>query len=72
MGSFSLKEVGCSSLLSTAPLLLGKASTLGAPLLLDVQAALGDPALSLPGDLTIYSTPESRASSLGAGAEPAP
>ncbi|XP_054435039.1 heat shock factor protein 4 [Pteronotus mesoamericanus] len=50
----------------------GKASALGAPLLLDVQAALGGPALSLPGALTIYSPPESRASSLGPGADPSP
>lgn len=50
----------------------GKDSTLGAPLLLDVQAALGGPALSLPGALTIYSTPESRANYLGPGANPSP
>ena len=72
MGSFSMKRVGCFSLLSTAPLLLGKASTLAAPLLLDVQVALGGPALSLPGALTMYSTPESQASSLGPGADPSP
>ncbi|XP_014643938.1 PREDICTED: heat shock factor protein 4 isoform X2 [Ceratotherium simum simum] len=48
----------------------GKDSTLGAPLLLDVQTALGGPALGLPGALTIYSTPESRASYLGPGANP--
>uniref|UniRef100_A0A452RLP9 Heat shock transcription factor 4 n=1 Tax=Ursus americanus TaxID=9643 RepID=A0A452RLP9_URSAM len=54
------------------PILLGKDSTLGAPLLLDVQAALGGPALGLPGALTIYSTPESRASYLGPGANPSP
>ncbi|XP_017504685.1 heat shock factor protein 4 isoform X7 [Manis javanica] len=46
----------------------GKDSTLGAPLLLDVQAALGGPALCLPGALTIYNAPESRASYLGPGA----
>lgn len=45
---------------------------LGAPLLLDVQAALGGPALSLPGALTIYSAPESRASYLSPGANPSP
>ncbi|XP_066204263.1 heat shock factor protein 4 isoform X3 [Saccopteryx leptura] len=50
----------------------GKDSTLGAPLLLDVQAALGGPALSLPGAFTIYSTPESRPSYLGPGADPSP
>ncbi|KAM7058467.1 heat shock factor protein 4 isoform 3-T3 [Molossus nigricans] len=50
----------------------GKDSNLGAPLLLDVQAALGGPVLSLPGALTIYSTPESRASYLGPGADPFP
>ncbi|XP_066098194.1 heat shock factor protein 4 isoform X3 [Saccopteryx bilineata] len=50
----------------------GKDSTLGTPLLLDVQAALGGPALSLPGAFTIYSTPESRPSYLGPGADPSP
>ncbi|XP_032342386.1 heat shock factor protein 4 isoform X4 [Camelus ferus] len=50
----------------------GKDSTLGTPLLLDVQAALGGPALSLPGALTIYSTPEGRASYLGPGANSSP
>ncbi|XP_045674826.1 heat shock factor protein 4 isoform X3 [Phyllostomus hastatus] len=62
-------ELAVKGLNSPGP---GKASTLGAPLLLDVQAALGGSALSLPGALTIYSTPESRASSLGPGADSAP
>lgn len=60
------------SLLSTVSLLLGKDSALGAPLLLDIQAPLGGPALGLPGALTIYSTPESGASYLGPGADPSP
>ncbi|ELK14482.1 Heat shock factor protein 4 [Pteropus alecto] len=47
-------------------------SALGAPLLLDIQAPLGGPALGLPGALTIYSTPESGASYLGPGADPSP
>ncbi|XP_019610991.2 heat shock factor protein 4 isoform X5 [Rhinolophus sinicus] len=50
----------------------GKDSTLEAPLLLDVHAALGSPALGLPGALTIYSPPESRASYLVPGADPFP
>ncbi|XP_007517806.1 heat shock factor protein 4 isoform X1 [Erinaceus europaeus] len=50
----------------------GKDSTFGTPLLLDVQATLGGPALGLPGALTIYSTPESQASYLGSGANPSP
>ncbi|XP_057566780.1 heat shock factor protein 4 isoform X3 [Hippopotamus amphibius kiboko] len=62
-------ELAVKGLNSPGP---GKDSTLGAPLLLDVQAALGGPALSLPGALTIYSTPESRASYLGPGANPSP
>ncbi|KAM5298051.1 heat shock factor protein 4 isoform 5-T5 [Glossophaga mutica] len=62
-------ELAVKGLNSPGP---GKASTLGAPLLLDVQAASGGPALSLPGALTIYSTPESRASSLGLAVDPSP
>ncbi|XP_004744398.1 heat shock factor protein 4 isoform X6 [Mustela putorius furo] len=62
-------ELAVKGLNSPGP---GKDSTLGAPLLLDVQAALGGPTLSLPGALTIYSTPESRASYLGPGANPSP
>ncbi|XP_008700706.1 heat shock factor protein 4 isoform X2 [Ursus americanus] len=62
-------ELAVKGLNSPGP---GKDSTLGAPLLLDVQAALGGPALGLPGALTIYSTPESRASYLGPGANPSP
>ncbi|XP_036691058.1 heat shock factor protein 4 isoform X9 [Balaenoptera musculus] len=62
-------ELAVKGLNSPGP---GKDSMLGAPLLLDVQAALGGPALSLPGALTIYSTPESRASYLGPGANPSP
>ncbi|XP_032984933.1 heat shock factor protein 4 isoform X5 [Rhinolophus ferrumequinum] len=50
----------------------GKDSTIEAPLLLDVHAALGSPALGLPGALTIYSPPESRASYLVPGADPFP
>ncbi|XP_057348622.1 heat shock factor protein 4 isoform X6 [Manis pentadactyla] len=50
----------------------GKDSTLGAPLLLDVQAALGGPALCVPGALTIFNAPESRASYLGPGANLSP
>ncbi|KAK1330486.1 hypothetical protein QTO34_010676 [Cnephaeus nilssonii] len=49
-----------------------KDSALGTPLLLDVQAALGGPALSLPGAVTISSPPESGASYLGPGADPSP
>ncbi|XP_032181065.1 heat shock factor protein 4 isoform X4 [Mustela erminea] len=62
-------ELAVKGLNSPGP---GKDSTLGAPLLLDVQAALGGPTLSLPGALTIYSTPESRASYLDTGANPSP
>ncbi|ELR55834.1 Heat shock factor protein 4, partial [Bos mutus] len=62
-------ELAVKGLNSPGP---GKDSTLGAPLLLDVPAALGGPALSLPGALTIYSSPESRASYLGAGDNPSP
>nr|XP_002711687.1 heat shock factor protein 4 isoform X2 [Oryctolagus cuniculus] len=62
-------ELAVKGLSSPGP---GKDPTLGAPLLLDVQAALGGPALGLPGALTIYSTPESRASYLGPGASPSP
>ncbi|XP_008507415.1 heat shock factor protein 4 isoform X1 [Equus przewalskii] len=62
-------ELAVKGLNSPGP---GKDSTLGAPLLLDVQAALGGPALGLPGALTVYSTPESRASYLGPGANPSP
>ncbi|XP_032710136.1 heat shock factor protein 4 isoform X3 [Lontra canadensis] len=62
-------ELAVKGLNSPGP---GKDSTLGAPLLLDVQAALGGPTLGLPGALTIYSTPESRASYLGPGANPSP
>ncbi|XP_007457359.1 PREDICTED: heat shock factor protein 4 isoform X2 [Lipotes vexillifer] len=62
-------ELAVKGLNSPGP---GKDSMLGAPLLLDVQAALGGPALSLPGALTIYSAPESRASYLGPGANPSP
>ncbi|XP_053066411.1 heat shock factor protein 4 isoform X2 [Acinonyx jubatus] len=65
----SENELAVKGLNSPGP---GKDSTLGAPLLLDVQAALGSPALGLPGALTIYSTPESRASYLGPGANPSP
>ncbi|XP_048211325.1 heat shock factor protein 4 isoform X4 [Perognathus longimembris pacificus] len=50
----------------------GKDSTLGAPLLLDVQMDLGGAALSVPGALTIYNAPESRASYLGPGTSPSP
>ncbi|XP_037671960.1 LOW QUALITY PROTEIN: heat shock factor protein 4 [Choloepus didactylus] len=50
----------------------GKDPALGAPLLLDVQAALGGPALGLSGALTIYSTPESPTSFVGPGASPSP
>lgn len=72
-GSLPLGKKGEHSfLLSTALLLLGKDSTLGAPLLLDVQADLGGPALAVPGALTIYSTPENRASYLGPRASPSP
>ncbi|XP_061243521.1 heat shock factor protein 4 isoform X8 [Bos javanicus] len=62
-------ELAVKGLNSPGP---GKDSTLGAPLLLDIPAALGGPALSLPGALTIYSSPESRASYLGAGDNPSP
>uniref|UniRef100_F6WWJ3 Heat shock transcription factor 4 n=1 Tax=Macaca mulatta TaxID=9544 RepID=F6WWJ3_MACMU len=63
-------ELAVKGLNSPSP---GKDPTLGAPLLLDVQAALGGPALGLPGALTIYSTPESRtASYLGSEASPSP
>ncbi|XP_008064976.1 heat shock factor protein 4 isoform X2 [Carlito syrichta] len=62
-------ELAVKGLNSPSP---GKDPTLGAPLLLDVQAALGGPALGLPGALTIYSTPESRASYLGPGASSSP
>ncbi|XP_044111921.1 heat shock factor protein 4 isoform X2 [Neovison vison] len=62
-------ELAVKGLNSPGP---GKDSTLGAPLLLDVQAALGGPTLGLPGALTIYSTPESRASYLGPGSNPSP
>ncbi|XP_065781571.1 heat shock factor protein 4 isoform X13 [Muntiacus reevesi] len=62
-------ELAVKGLNSPGP---GKDSTLGAPLLLDIPAALGGPALSLPGALTVYSSPESRASYLGAGDNPSP
>ncbi|KAM8774972.1 heat shock factor protein 4 isoform 1-T1 [Rhynchonycteris naso] len=62
-------ELAVKGLNSSSP---GKDSTLGAPLLLDVQATLGGPALSLPGAFTIYSTPESRPSYLDPGADPSP
>ncbi|XP_062967808.1 heat shock factor protein 4 isoform X2 [Cynocephalus volans] len=61
-------ELAAKGLNSPGP---GKDPTLGAPLLLDVQTALGGPALGLPGALTIYSTPESRAY-LGPGTSPSP
>lgn len=48
----------------------GKDSALGTPLLLDVQAVLGGPALSLPGAETLSSPAESRASYLAPGAHP--
>ncbi|XP_069848775.1 heat shock factor protein 4 [Dipodomys merriami] len=50
----------------------GKDSTLGAPLLLDVQMDLGGAALSVPGALAIYNAPESRATYLGPGTSPSP
>ncbi|EHB17007.1 Heat shock factor protein 4 [Heterocephalus glaber] len=50
----------------------GKDPTLGTPLLLDVQADLGGPALAVPGALALYGTPESRSSYLGPGASPNP
>nr|XP_020031324.1 heat shock factor protein 4 isoform X2 [Castor canadensis] len=50
----------------------GKDPTLGAPLLLDIQADLGGTALTVPGALTVYNTPESRASYLGLGTTPSP
>ncbi|XP_003799453.1 heat shock factor protein 4 isoform X2 [Otolemur garnettii] len=62
-------ELAVKGLNSPGP---GKDATLGAPLVLDVQAALGGPALGLPGALTIYSTPESRASYVGPAASPSP
>ncbi|XP_016069070.1 PREDICTED: heat shock factor protein 4 [Miniopterus natalensis] len=62
-------ELAVKGLNSPGP---GKDSTLGIPLLLDVQAALGGPALSLPGALTVYSTPENRAPCLGLGTDPSP
>ncbi|XP_047384906.1 heat shock factor protein 4 isoform X5 [Sciurus carolinensis] len=62
-------ELAVKGLNSPGP---GKDSTLGAPLLLDVQADLGGPALAVPGALTIYSTPENRASYLGPRASPSP
>ncbi|XP_053459751.1 heat shock factor protein 4 isoform X3 [Nycticebus coucang] len=62
-------ELAAKGLNSSGP---GKDPTLGAPLVLDVQAALGGPALGLPGALTIYSTPESRASYVGPAASPSP
>lgn len=64
---------GSPSLLSTVPFRLGTDSTLRTPLLLDVQAAVGGPALSLPGAVTIQSPlPASRASYLGPRADPSP
>lgn len=66
------RKGNCFSLLSIASLLVGKDSTLEAPLLLDVHATLGSPALGLPGALTIYSPSESRASYLVPGADPFP
>ncbi|XP_069406178.1 heat shock factor protein 4 isoform X2 [Ovis canadensis] len=62
-------ELAVKGLNSPGP---GKDSTLGAPLLLDIPASLGGPALSLPGALPIYSSPESRASYVGAGGNPSP
>ncbi|KAM9192387.1 heat shock factor protein 4 isoform 3-T3 [Dugong dugon] len=62
-------ELSVKGLNSQGP---GKDPTLGRPLLLDVPAALGGPALGLPGALTIYGTPENRASYLGPGAGPSP
>uniref|UniRef100_H0VHT5 Heat shock transcription factor 4 n=1 Tax=Cavia porcellus TaxID=10141 RepID=H0VHT5_CAVPO len=62
-------ELGVKGLNSPSP---GKDPTLGTPLLLDVQADLGGPALAVPGALAIYSTPESWASYLGPGASPSP
>lgn len=50
----------------------GKDSAFGAPLLLDVQAALGGPALGPAAALSVYSSPETRASFLGSGADPCP
>ncbi|XP_004583987.1 heat shock factor protein 4 isoform X4 [Ochotona princeps] len=60
-------ELAVKALSSPGP---GKEAPLGAPLLLDVQTALGGPALSLPGALTLYSSPEGRTSYLGPGASP--
>nr|KAF6318518.1 heat shock transcription factor 4 [Pipistrellus kuhlii] len=48
----------------------GEDSALGTPLLLDAQAALGGPALGLPGAEPISSPAESRASYLGPRADP--
>uniref|UniRef100_A0A8C2YQV8 Heat shock transcription factor 4 n=1 Tax=Chinchilla lanigera TaxID=34839 RepID=A0A8C2YQV8_CHILA len=62
-------ELAVKGLNSPSP---GKDSTLGTPLLLDVQADLGGPTLAVPGALAIYSTPESWASYLGPGASPSP
>ncbi|KAG3257075.1 heat shock factor protein 4 isoform X1 [Ictidomys tridecemlineatus] len=62
-------ELAVKGLSSPGP---GKDSTLGGPLLLDVQADLGGPALAVPGALTIYSTPENRTSYLGPRASPSP
>ncbi|XP_003417219.1 heat shock factor protein 4 isoform X6 [Loxodonta africana] len=60
-------ELSVKGLNSQGP---GKDPTPGRPLLLDVPAGLG--ALGLPGALTIYGTPESRASYLGPGTSPSP
>ncbi|XP_045149732.1 heat shock factor protein 4 [Echinops telfairi] len=49
-----------------------KDSHLGRPLLLDVPAALGGPALSLPGAFTIYSPPDCQVSYQRSGASPCP
>ncbi|XP_059118567.1 heat shock factor protein 4 isoform X2 [Peromyscus eremicus] len=49
---------------------VGKDHTLGTPLLLDVPADLEGTALSVPGALTLYNTPESSASYLDPGASP--
>ncbi|XP_027809726.1 heat shock factor protein 4 isoform X2 [Marmota flaviventris] len=62
-------ELAVKGLSSPGP---GKDSTLGGPLLLDVQADLGGPALAVPGALTIYSTPENRTSYLDPRASPSP
>ncbi|XP_057609475.1 heat shock factor protein 4 isoform X2 [Chionomys nivalis] len=50
----------------------GKDHTLGTPLLLDVPVDLQGTALSVPGVLTLYNAPESRASYLNPGASPSP